>query len=127
MKTNAFMITSMCLGVVSIMTCPLFFISIPTAAISIILAVLSKGQDLHMDLMAKSGVVTSALGMVLCTALTVTMTALLLLSPAYRQQLNETSQAIYGQTFDTMMEESYGITLEQLQEKAAHLLSELKQ
>ena len=123
MKANSFMIISMCLGVLSIITCPLFFISVPAAAVSIILAVLSKGKNLHMDFMAKSGVVTSALGMVMCTALTASMVLLLLLSPEYRKQLNETSRAIYGQSFDTMMEDAYGISLEQLQQQVQNRFS----
>ncbi len=126
MKSNSFMIISMCLGVLSIFSCPLFFISIPAAAISIILAVLSKGKNLRMDFMAKSGVVTSALGMVLCIVLTTSMTLLLLLSPEYRRQLNETSQAVYGQSFDSMMESSYGVTLEQLQQQASDLVKQLQ-
>lgn len=117
MKANAFMIVSMCLGILSVISCPLFFISIPAAAISIILAILSKGKNLRMDFMAKSGIVSSALGMVLCTAITTMMVMLLLLSPEYLRQLNETSQAIYGQSLDTMMESTYGFTLEQLQEQ----------
>lgn len=117
MKANAFMIVSMCLGILSVISCPLFFISIPAAAISIILAILSKGKNLRMDFMAKSGIVSSALGMVLCTAITTMMVMLLLLSPEYLRQLNETSQVIYGQSLDTMMESTYGFTLEQLQEQ----------
>ncbi len=122
MKTNAFMIISMLLGVVSIMTCPLFFISIPAGAIGIILALLSKGKEMQMEIMPKAGVVTCGIGMTLSVLITIAMVGLMLFSPGYRKQLNETSQAVYGVTFDELMESSYGYSLEDLQERASSLM-----
>ena len=122
MKTNAFMIISMLLGVLSIMTCPLFFISIPAGAIGFILALLSKGRELHMEIMPKAGVVTCGIGMSLSALITIAMVGLMLFSPGYRKQLNETSQAVYGVSFDEMMESSYGYSLEDLQERVSSLM-----
>ena len=114
MKSNLFMVASMCLGVLSIMTCPLFLVSIPAAGLSILFAILSKGGELRMEIMPKAGVVTSILGMCLSFVITGSMVALILFSPAYRKQLNEAAQSMYGMTMDDMMMDSYGISMEDL-------------
>ncbi|MBR4758518.1 MAG: hypothetical protein IK078_00015 [Lachnospiraceae bacterium] len=111
------MVASMCLGVLSIMTCPLCFISIPAAGLSILFAILSKGGDMRMEIMPKAGIVTSVLGACLSFAITGTMIALILFSPEYRRQLNEAAQSMYGMTMDDMMIQSYGISMEDLASK----------
>ncbi|MCR5283198.1 MAG: hypothetical protein K6E18_07485 [Lachnospiraceae bacterium] len=121
MKTNAFMLISMCMGVLSIITSPLFFVSLPLAGLSILFAILSKGKALRMDIMAKVGVITSSLGIVCCVLLTGVMAMLILFSPDYRSRLNETSQMMYGQTFDEMMEMQYGVSLEEIAAKASDM------
>ncbi|MCR5337864.1 MAG: hypothetical protein K6E75_04835 [Lachnospiraceae bacterium] len=108
------MVASMCLGVLSIMTCPLCFIAIPAAGLSILFAILSKGGDMRMEIMPKAGVVTSVLGACLSCVITGAMIALILFSPAYRKQLNEAAQSMYGMTMDDMMMQSYGISMEDL-------------
>ena len=65
-----------------------------------------------MDVMPKVGIITSAIGLFLCTLLTTLMICLMLFSPTYRSQLNQTSQALYGYSFDQLMQQSYGFTLE---------------
>ncbi len=122
MKTNLFTVVSMCLGVLSIMTCPFFFLSFPAAGLSIIFAVLSKGSELKMEIMPKAGVITSALGMVCSFFLTVLMVLLILTSPSYRQKLNDTSVAMYGITMDEVFEQSYGVTLEDMAKQFADVI-----
>ena len=115
------MLISMCMGVLSIITSPLFFLSLPLAGLSILFAILSKGKELRMDIMAKVGVITSSLGIVCCALLTAVMVMLVLFSPAYRSRLNETSQMMYGQTFDELMEMQYGVSLDEVAAKASEL------
>jgi hypothetical protein len=112
MKSNLFMTISMLMGVLAIFTCPLFFLSFPLAGLGILFAILSKGKHYHMEIMPKVGIITSAIGAALCTMLTTAMIALMLFSPSYRAQLNQTSQALYGYSFDQLMQDSYGFTLE---------------
>ena len=109
------------MGVLSIMTSPLFFVSLPLAGLSILFAILSKGKELHMEIMAKVGVITSAMGIVCCMLLTLLMAALILYSPQYRKQLNDTSIQMYGTSFDEMMEQQYGVSLDDLADKTSAL------
>ncbi len=108
------MVASMCLGILSIMTCPLFLVSVPAAGLSILFAILSKGGGMQMEIMPKAGVATAVLGMCLSFMITGTMVALILFSPTYRKQLNEAAQSMYGMTMDDMMMDSYGISMEDL-------------
>ncbi len=70
-----------------------------------------------METMPKIGVATAIGGICTSFVLTAGMFYLLLFSPEYRDQLNETSKLLYGYTYDELLEESYGITLDDLARK----------
>ena len=93
---------------------PLFF-----GALGILFAILSRRKGKQMDTSALWGAVTSAIG--LCIAIVMFCIALIMLpnilrDPESREQLNTFSEALYGTSFDDMMEESYGIDLDKLLE-----------
>ena len=117
MKSNSFTVISMCLGVVSIMTCPLIFVSFPMAGLAIIFAVLSKGDNRRMELMPKAGIAASVVGLVLTTTLYASLFMLIVYSPTYRDMLNATSKQMYGISLDEQFEQRYGFTMEDLSER----------
>ena len=116
------MVVSMLLGVLSIIASPFFFVAFPAAAMSIIFAVLSKGNELKMDIMPKAGVITSVFGMVCSLLITGLVILLILTSSAYRERLNETSMSMYGITMDEAFKQSYGFSLEDASQRFSELL-----
>ena len=74
-KNNSFTILSLCFGMIAIATCSMFFIALPAGGI--FLSFLITGAAFY----------------------------LVFSNPDYRQQLNDMSQQMYGETFDDMLKE----------------------
>ncbi len=116
-KRNPFVTASLVTGVlafVSIMTgvFPLLF-----GGLSILFAVLSHRRGKRMETPAFVGVIVSTVSMAISTVIIVTAFAMLptmLRNPEYRENLNNMSESMYGMTFDEVMEEGYGIDLDEL-------------
>lgn len=104
-KSNSFTILSLCFGMIAIATCSMFFIALPAGGLSILFAILSKGRERKMQAICKAGIITSAIGMFLSVIITGAAFYMMFSNPDYRQQLNDMSQQMYGETFDDMLKE----------------------
>ena len=62
-KNNSFTILSLCFGMIAIATCSMFFIALPAGGLSILFAILSKGNDSQLSGTAIGGLVTSIAGL----------------------------------------------------------------
>ena len=92
-KNNSFTILSLCFGMIAIATCSMFFIALPA------------GRERKMQAICKAGIITSAIGIFLSFLITGAAFYLVFSNPDYRQQLNDMSQQMYGETFDDMLKE----------------------
>lgn len=113
---SPFFIASLVLGIISILTICTVILPLICGGLSILFAILShrKGEDLNG--LALTGVICSSISM----AFTIVTFALVLIQlphnlkdEQYLEQLNTTSEALYGVTFEEMLEES-GIDLDSL-------------
>lgn len=68
-QPNGMSTASMVLGIISLVSSCCLYISIPAGAVGIILALLSKGADTNMGSRAKTGLITSILGLVITITL----------------------------------------------------------
>ena len=118
-RKNPFSKASLIMGILALLTIatgvlPLFF-----GALGILFAILSHRKGKQLDASALWGTVTSVIGLciaIVMLVITIIMLPSLLKDPAYREQLNAFSQSMYGSSFDEVLEEGYGIDLDQLLE-----------
>jgi hypothetical protein len=103
-RSNAFMVLSLVMGALAMISCSFIFISLIAGGLSILFAILSKGNDRRMQTMPKAGILTGITGMVLSVVITGATVFLFMSDSSYRQQLNEACEQIYGVSFDDMME-----------------------
>lgn len=74
---------------------------------AIILAILSKGDERHLDRLARRGIICAVIG--LATTVWLTVQVLIpsaiaqLKDPYYRQFMNQVSENLYGTSFDDML------------------------
>ncbi len=110
-KPNRFATASLILGLLSILTAVMgtFYPPFALGALAIILAVLSKGAGRKLAGYAKAGFITAIAGLTINIALLCSFLYLLFAVPSFSQafhdQLNATSQVLYGMTFDEMLEQ----------------------
>lgn len=106
-RRNAFMILSLCMGILCFTSCSIIFISMITGGLSILFAILSKGNDHKMHTMPRTGVLISVFGILCSLCVTISTCYMILHDDSYRAQLNEACEQIYGVSFDEMLEEMY--------------------
>jgi len=109
-KTNAFMMLSLLLGVLAFTSCSFIFTAMIAGGLSILFAILSKGNHPKMHFIAKSGVMASVAAMVLSVIITAFTVYMVFYNPEYRKMLNTTYESMYGITFDEALEEMYPST-----------------
>ena len=106
-RSNAFMILSLCMGILCITSCSVIFISMITGGLSILFAILSRGSDKKMQILPKIGIVSSVLGLICSVCVTVSVCYLMIHDSTYREQVNEACEQVYGMSFDDMLKEMY--------------------
>ncbi len=104
---NIFVIMSMVMGGLALSSCTFIFSTLVTGGLSILFAILSKGNSNKMQFMSKAGVVSSIAGIFLSVIITSAFVYLTFHTSEYRELLNETYEQMYGQTFDEALEEMY--------------------
>ena len=114
---NYFPIASLILGILALLSICTALLPLPLGAAGILFAVLSHRKGRQLDTMALTGIVTSIAGMAMSMVLIIMsfmMLPAMLRDEAYREQLNATAESMYGISFDEMMEEGYGIDLDEV-------------
>lgn len=110
---------SLIMGVLALLTIATGVLPLIFGSLGILFAILSRRKGTPLDTAALWGSVTSVIG--LCIAIvmfviTIIMLPTLLKDPAYREQLNSFSHSMYGTSFDEVLEESWGIDLDEVLE-----------
>lgn len=116
-KPNPFVTASLILGVLAFATVMTGVLPLLFGGLSILFAVLSYRRGKSLPTPAFVGVIASAIGMAFATVfivITITLMPTMLKDPTYREQLNTMSEAMYGISFDEVMEEGYGIDLDEV-------------
>lgn len=119
-RKEAFAVASLVLGSISLLSACTFILPIPLGALGILFAVMAyrKGKKTHY--MASAGTVLSCIGIfatILLFASYLMMMPTLLKSETFRKQLDSTSEQMYGKDFQEMVEDLYGIDINEYLEK----------
>lgn len=110
-KKNAFSIASLVCGIISIVVCCCGFLSLPMGALSVLFALLARRQGKAMDGMCIAGIVTSVVGMIggiIFLIFTFGSTYATMNDPAYRDELYDTMEEMYGEEMTDYIFEFYG-------------------
>ena len=109
-KPNIFMMLSLTMGILAFTSCTFIFTAMVAGGLSILFAILSKGNHPKMHFMAKSGITISTIALILSVIITSSAVYLVFNSPEYRELLNTTSESMYGETFDEALEKATSST-----------------
>ena len=93
-------------GTLSIATTILCTVYLPYifGALSIVFAILSRGNAAKMARKAASAIRLAVIGLIMNTALIVTCFTIVFTNPQVHDELNRISEQVYGQSFDELME-----------------------
>lgn len=117
MRRNPFTIASLILGICSLVTICTAVLPLPLGALGILFAILSYRKGKHMDTLAITGIATSCVGLLfslIFIGVAFSMMPAMLRDPEYRDMLNRYSESMYGQSYDDLFENAYGIDLDEL-------------
>jgi len=103
-RSNGFMIASLVMGIIAILSCSMIFTSFIFGGLSILFALLSRGYDKEFSGLAIGGIFTSILGMFCSICMFAFCMYLIFYNPEYRKFMNDTCEQMYGITFDEMLE-----------------------
>lgn len=106
-RFNSFMVLSLCFGILSVLSCSVIFFALPAGGLSILFAILSKGNDKKFQPLSLAGIGTSAFGILVSLAITIGGIYLFMTNDYYHNQLNATCKQLYNVTFDQMIQEMY--------------------
>jgi len=104
---QALYVASLVLGITAIVTAVMMTVYIPfiCGGVSIILAILSKGQFPSLHKQAKLGILLATIGIVLNIIVVSTSVYQVFTNPDLKKQLNDTFVTMYGESYDDMMNE----------------------
>lgn len=105
-RSNAFIVLSLVMGLLAVTSCSFIFFACIFGGLSILFAILSKGNDRHIQILPKIGIVSSVAGIVLSVFVTAAAFYFVMNDTTFRKQLNETCEQIYGESFDDMLREA---------------------
>ncbi len=103
----AFISASYILGILAIVTTFLCTVYLPYifGSLSIIFALLSKGNAKQTAQRAAAGMRCAIIGIIMNTALIVTCFTLVFTNPKIHQELNTMTKQVYGRSFDEIMQD----------------------
>lgn len=116
-RKNSFSNTALILGIFSLLSIPTVFLPLPLAALGVLFAVLGHRKGAKWEFPGIAGLVSSAAGLIVSLSLIITSATMfptLLKTPEYRKQLNAISEQLYGESFDEMVEDIYGIEIDEI-------------
>ncbi|WP_022772413.1 hypothetical protein [Butyrivibrio sp. AE2015] len=92
-------------GLIAIPLCFVMNIGIVLGGVAVVLGILSKGLEKKLLPQAKRGIIYGTIGIVLGYIVFVSSMHTILTDPTYRQQLNQMSEQMNGQSFDDLLKE----------------------
>ena len=117
-STNkSFAVASLTFGILALASfCTIIFPFI-FGSLSILFAVLSHRKGQQLAGMALGGIVSSVSGIAISAMIIIMyimMLPQLLSDDAFLEQMNATYEAMYGQSFEEMLEDTYGMSIEEV-------------
>ncbi len=108
-QTNHFATAALTMGILTVITTVMCTVFLPFlfAGLSLIFAVLSKGKNYTMNTNARTGIVTSIIGLALNIIIVAGSFYLVFTVPEYKEQLNSIYEQLYGESFDELWEETF--------------------
>ena len=110
-KGQQFIACSFVFALLSILTIQFIVLPLIFGGLSILFALLGRGRSEEIPSKGKVAIVISSFAIVLTVFLTAVAINMIFTNPVMRQQLNDTSMQIYGETFDETFEKSFGVEL----------------
>ena len=109
-SSRRFALASMILGICSLLFFCTIYLPLPLGALGCLFAILSRRRGKALSGTAIAGLVTSCLGAVagLVMLVVVIFSAITLLQPSHRDQLNALFEQTYGMDFEDYIETIYG-------------------
>ena len=92
-------------GLIAIPLCFVMNIGIVLGGVAVVLGILSKGSEKKLLPQAKRGIIYGTIGIVLGYIVFVSSMHTILTDPTYREQLNQMSEQMNGQSFDDLLKE----------------------
>lgn len=114
---KSFATASLVFGILALVSFCTIVFPIIFGSLSILFAVLSHRKGQQLAGMALGGIVTSVSGIaisVMIIVMYIMMLPQLLSDEAFLEQMNTTYEAMYGQSFEEMLEDTYGMSIEDL-------------
>ena len=99
-------------GLISVPFCFFMNIGIILGGIAVVLALLSRGSQPKLLPHAKKGIIYGTIGIVVGYFVLISSFYHVLTDPTYREQLNQMSEQMNGESFDDMLKE-LGVTTDQ--------------
>lgn len=110
-RSNVFMILSLVMGIMAFLFSSIIFAAIAAGGLSILFAILSKGNDLRMQTLPKIGILTSVVGICFSIFITAAMFFIVFRNEESREQFmtmyNEMYEEMYGESFEDALKEAY--------------------
>ena len=103
---------AMVTGLISVPFCFFMNIGIILGGIAVVLALLSRGSQPKLLPQAKKGIIYGTIGIVVGYFVLISSFYHVLTDPTYREQLNQMSEQMNGESFDYMLKE-LGVTTDQ--------------
>ena len=110
-KEHPFMVVSFVFALLSIMTIQFVIFPFILGGLSILFAILGRGGKEKIPPKGKVAITISSLSIILTVLATTLAITMIFTNPTMRQQLNDTSLQIYGETFDDAFKKSFGVEL----------------
>ena len=104
---RGFAIACLIMGILS-MTSACCGFSLPLGALGVLFAVLCKRKGKPLNSYCQTGLVLSVLGIIIQILLMIYIIFSMLYDPQFMEQLNQTSQIIYGMDFNELLRQSFG-------------------
>lgn len=102
---NSFAIASTVCGITAVLSIATVYLPLIFGSLAIIFALLSKGYDKAMHTLAKSGIVTSIVAMLLTSMLLVFSFSMLAYNKEFQQEFNSMYEDIYGESLEDQLNE----------------------
>lgn len=114
---KSFAIASLVLGILALATFCTMILPFIFGGLSILFAILSHRKGEQLPGMSLGGILTSISGIAIAAMILVMYIMMLpqfLSDENFLNQLNATAEAMYGQSFEEMLEDNYGVSLDEL-------------
>lgn len=110
-KGHQFLSFSFLFAILAILTIQFVILPLILGSLSILFAILGRGRKEEIPAKGKVSIIISTFAIILTVFVTTFAIHMIFTDPKMRQQLNDTSMQIYGESFDDTFKKSFGVEL----------------